>query len=239
MTPYAALLDRMRTDPASPLLTYRNLASGERMELSAASLGNAIAKTAGLLRDELDAQPGAVVGIHLPLHWQRVVWLGACAATGTVFAPDLAPQECDVCVFDREHAGIAGQAPEDVLVSLAPFGLPEPDGAPTGVIDAAVAMRSHPDSFVPIVQPAESMPLIRSAADTVTQADAMDRARESLVDRGIQVGQRFAILDPDPMADMLALAGPLVHGSGAVLVTGTTSGDVEAVLDEEGVTRGA
>ena len=91
MTPYAALLERTRRDPASPLLTYRDLASGERMEMSAASLANAIAKTAGMLRDELDADPGAVVGVHLPFHWQRVVWLGACAATSTVFAPGADP----------------------------------------------------------------------------------------------------------------------------------------------------
>ena len=124
MTPYAALLERARRDPASPLLTYRDLSSGERMELSAASLANAIAKTAGMLRDELDAEPGSVVGVHLPFHWQRVVWLGACAATSTVFAPGAAPAECDVLVVDRARLDLIGSAREDVLVSSPPSACP-------------------------------------------------------------------------------------------------------------------
>ena len=234
MTPYAALLTRLRTDPASPLITYRHLGSGARMELSAASLGNAVAKTAGLLRDELDAQPGDVIGIHLPLHWQRVVWLGACSATGTVFAPDAAPENCAVCVVDREHLGLAGRSPEDVLVSLAPFGLPEAGGAPPGVIDAAVAMRAHPDVFTPFSAPADGTPLLRLDGRALTQGEVMDRARSEAAARGYAAGARFAIVDPDPAADLLALAGPLAIGGSAVIVTGVDSGDLADVLREEG-----
>ena len=61
MTPYAALRERVRRTPALPLLTFHDLATGERMELSAISLDNAVAKTAGLLRDELDIEPGDVL----------------------------------------------------------------------------------------------------------------------------------------------------------------------------------
>lgn len=235
MTPYAALLARIKADPASPLLTYRDLTTGERMELSAASLGNAIAKTAGLLRDELDAQPGDVVGIHLPVHWQRIVWLGACAATGTAFAPSSPPEDCDICVFDRAHAHLAGRAAEDVIVSLAPFGLPEPEGAPHGVTEAAVAMRAHPDAFTPHDPPAGSMPLLRTTEGEVTQAEAMQLAATALAERGIAVGQRFAVFESDPRADILALAGPLVGESGAVLVTGSASEGIDRILVEEGV----
>lgn len=235
MTPYAALLARMRTDPASPLLTYRDLSTGERMELSAASLGNAIAKTAGLLRDDMDVQPGAVIAIHLPLHWQRAVWLGACAATGAIYAPGLAPEECDVCVVDRAHIDLVGRAPEDVLVSLAPFGLPEPGGAPVGVVDAAVAMRAHPDTFAPVSPPAEEMPLTRMDGAAMSQGDLMDRARSVLAERGVGAGERLAIIDDDPQADVLMLAGGLVSTSGAVVIAHSGSGDLTAVLREEGI----
>ncbi len=235
MTPYAALLARIKADPASPLLTYRDLGSGERMELSAASLGNAIAKTAGLLRDELDAQPGDVVGVHLPLHWQRIVWLGACAATGTVFAPSSPPEECDICVFDRAHAHLAGRATEDVIVSLAPFGLPETGGAPAGVTEAAVAMRAHPDIFVPHTLPAETLTLVRTEDGEMSQSEVMHAAGQALTHRGIAAGQRFAIFEPDPLADIVALAGALMAESGAVLVTGSSSEGVDRILAEEGV----
>ena len=235
MTPYAALVERIRRDPASPMLTYRDLRTGERMELSAASLGNAIAKTAGLLRDELAAQPGMVVGIHLPFHWQRVVWLGACAATGTVFAPGDSPADCDVCVMDRDHLDLRGTAAEDVLVSLAPFGLPEAAGAPAGVTDAAVAMRTHPDTFSPWEQPDASAPLIRREGASLTHGDVMDEARAALTTRGVPEGDRFALISPDPATDLLALAGPLVLGASVVLVAHPESGDLTVTLREEGV----
>ena len=237
MTPYAALTERMRRDPASPLLTYRDLATGERMELSAASLGNAIAKTAGMIRDELDAEPGAIIGVHLPLHWQRVVWLGACAATSTVFAPEADPEESDVLVIDRPRLGLAGSAREDVLVSLAPFGLPDGAVVPAGVIDAAVAMRGHPDSFAPWTPATESSPLLRTPAGILSQGDLMARAAEELTRRGLGAGARLAIIDPEPAADLLALAGPLASGGSVVLIAKPGSGDLDRALREEGLVR--
>lgn len=237
MTPYAALLDRIRHDAASPLVTFRDLATGERMELSAASLGNAVAKTAGLIRDELDAEPGDVIAIHLPLHWQRIVWLGACAATGTVFAPDAQAQSGDILVIDRSGLDLAGKARETVLVSLSPFGLPEPGGAPPGVTDAAVAMRGHPDEFVPWEMPAESAPMLRTQAHTLTQTDVMEHAAGALARRGIGTRERFAIVDPDPLTDVLGLTGPLITGGGIVLIANPASGDLEGTLREEGARR--
>lgn len=235
MTPYASLTERMRRDPASPLLTYRDLATGERMELSAASLGNAIAKTAGMLRDELDAEPGAIIGVHLPLHWQRVVWLGACAATATVFAPGADPEDCDVLVMDRARLGLAGSAREDVLVSLAPFGLPDGAGVPPGVIDAAVAMRGHPDSFVPWQPVPESSLLLRTPEESLSHGDLMVRTAEELSRRGVDAGARFAVTDPEPQADLLTLAGPLTSGGSVVLIVHPDSGDLDRALREEGV----
>lgn len=240
MTPYAALIARMSRDPASPLLTYRHLGTGERMELSAASLGNAIAKTAGMLRDELDAEPGATIGVHLPLHWQRVVWLGACAATETIFAPDADPDRSDVLVIDRARLGLVGTAREDVLVSLAPFGLPDGADVPPGVIDAAVAMRGHPDSFTPWQPAAEDSPLLWTPVESLSQGGLLERAAEELSRRGLDAGARFAIVAPEPLGDLLALAGPLACGGSAVIIAEPDSGDLEAALREEGVeaTRG-
>lgn len=244
MTPYAALRDRTRRDPASPLLTYRDLATGERMELSAASLGNAVAKTAGLLRDDLDVEPGDVIGVHVPLHWQRMVWLGACASTGAIFAPDADPEECAVVVMDRAHLGLAGTAREDVLVSLAPFGLPEGGPLPAGVTDAAVAMRAHPDVFAPWAEPAADDPLLAGGGvltqgEVLTQGDVMAAAAEELTRRGVASGGRFALLEQDPLADILGLAGPLACAGAVVIVAHPDAGDLAETLREEGVSAGA
>lgn len=218
------------------MITYRDLSSGERMELSAASLDNAVAKTAGLLRDDLDAGPGTVVGVHLPLHWQRVVWLGACAATGAVFASEADPAACDILVVDRDRLHLAGTARDDVLVSLAPFGLPEPEGAPTGVVEAATAMRAHPDVYVPDREPSADAALLARAGHTVTHAGAMESAARVLTARGVPAGARFALIDPDPDSDLLCLAGPLALGGSVVLVSHADAGDLQGALLDEGIT---
>lgn len=45
-------------DPAAPLVTFYDDATGERVELSARTFDNWVAKTANLLQDELNAGPG-------------------------------------------------------------------------------------------------------------------------------------------------------------------------------------
>lgn len=217
VSPYAALQDRVRRSPSAPLLTFYDLATGERMELSALSLDNAIAKTAGLLRDELDVMPGDRVGVHLPLHWQRAVWWGACAAVGADFLADASPADVDISVLDREHLGLAGISREDVLVSLEPFGLPSREPAPPGVTDHALAARAHPDVFVPFIEPA---------------GDQMRAAQELAEDLGLTHGQRIVVAAG--ASDLLLLAVPLAIDGSAVLVRHADAGDLEAVLRAEG-----
>ena len=221
VTPYAALQSRVRQRPAQPLVTFYDLATGERMELSAASLDNAVAKVAGLLRDELDVLPGDRIGVHLPLHWQRAAWWGACAATGSAFIADAAPDDVDVCVVDRDHLTLVGSARDDVLVSLEPFGLPSRGPVPPRVIDAAVAARSHPDVFVPFVEPAGD--------------DAMREAEQVIASRGLAVGSPVLVVEDDPDRDLLMLAVPLALDGSSVLVRHADAGDLDAVLRAEGI----
>ena len=65
-TPYAALLARLARDPALPLLTDVDLATGDRVELSVASAANGAAKAAHLVagpgrraRPAADRRPAA------------------------------------------------------------------------------------------------------------------------------------------------------------------------------------
>jgi len=83
------LLDRlMATDPSRPLVTFYDDATGERVELSATSFDNWVAKTANLLQDELGAEPGEQIALLLPTHWQSAVWVWAAAACGLVITHD-------------------------------------------------------------------------------------------------------------------------------------------------------
>ncbi len=83
-TPSALLAAALGRDPARPLLTYYDDATGERTELSVATFANWVAKTANLLRDDLGVQPGGLVAVDLPLHWQAAVWLQSCWELGLV-----------------------------------------------------------------------------------------------------------------------------------------------------------
>jgi len=233
VTPYAALRRRTGESPAAPLVTYVDPESGVRMELSATSLDNAVAKTAGLLRDELDVSPGDRIAIHLPWHWQRAVWLGACAATETVFAADAAPVDCAVCVMDRDHLDQSGGAGEDVLVSLDPFGLPDGGPIPPGVTEAAVAMRSHPDRFNAYVEPRGDVPLLAIGGGVVTSDAVMEMGHHLAQVRGLAPGARVAVLPDDPDRDILLLAVPLaLHGS--VVLLGRETPQVPRLLLDEG-----
>ena len=78
----------LRSDPAGPRITYYDDMSGERIELSTATLANWAAKTGNLLRDEMGAGAASRIAVLLPAHWQTaavlfgVWWIGAQAVLG-------------------------------------------------------------------------------------------------------------------------------------------------------------
>src|ERR687894_1898296 len=90
----AALLATARDrDPARPLLTHYDDATGERVELSATTLDNWVAKTANLLQDEFDVGSGSTVAVALPVHWQTAavllgIWSCGAAVLDTAAEDD-------------------------------------------------------------------------------------------------------------------------------------------------------
>ena len=76
MTCSAAYPDRTR-----PMVTHYD-GPESRVELSVASVANAVAKAASMLRDGLGLPPGAVVSVDLPRHWQLPVWVMAGLVRG-------------------------------------------------------------------------------------------------------------------------------------------------------------
>jgi uncharacterized protein (TIGR03089 family) len=178
----SALLDPlMAADPAGPRITYYDDATGERIELSTATLANWAAKTGNLLRDELGAGPGSRVAVLLPAHWQTAAvlfgiwWIGAEVVLG---GEVVLAGEADValCTADRlPQADAAVGMGEIAVLSLDPFGKPVPD-LPVGVTDYATAVRVHGDHISSERHPGAALDG-RPVADVLTAAQASAAAQ--------------------------------------------------------------
>src|SRR5947209_4764992 len=130
-------------DPTRPLLTWYDDATGERTELSGATLGNWVAKTANLLVDGVGAQPEDRAVVLLPAHWQTAaVLLGAWTAGLSVART---PGSGEVG-FATPGRATELTASERYLVGLHPLGLPLPE-VPAGYLDYAAEVRGYGDRY--------------------------------------------------------------------------------------------
>ncbi|MFD0310508.1 TIGR03089 family protein [Streptomyces sp. NPDC127119] len=176
-TPADLLRSALATDPARPLVTFYDDATGERVELSVATFANWVAKTANLLQGELGAEPGERVALLLPAHWQTAVWLLACSSVGVVaqVGGDAGDADHVVAGPGQFEAGLACSG-ERVALSLAPLGRRFAQ-VPAGYADYAVEVPGQGDVFRPYgpVDP-ESAALVVAGAE-FSGAQVVERAR--------------------------------------------------------------
>ncbi|MFD7817083.1 TIGR03089 family protein [Streptomyces sp. NPDC059785] len=177
-TPADLLRSVLATDPARPLVTFYDDATGERVELSVATFANWVAKTANLLQDELSAEPGDRVALLLPAHWQTAVWLLACSSVGVVADVGGDPAAADHVVAGPGHfeAGLACSG-ERVALSLAPLGRRFVPAPPEGYADYAVEVPSQGDRFQPYAPVDPEEPALTVAGAEYTGAEVVERAR--------------------------------------------------------------
>jgi uncharacterized protein (TIGR03089 family) len=207
----------LRSDPARPLVTYYDDATGERVELSVKSFENWVAKTANLLQDELAADPGEHVALWLPTHWQSAVWVFAAAACGVLVSHDPATETpVDLVVCDQESLAAATEsgAREVVALSLRPMGQGFDEPLPAGVTDYARSALAQGDSFLPVVAVDGDVPFVLAGDRTFTQRELLERARERAAAAGLGENARL-LTDANP-ADAETLAGGVL----AAMVTG-------------------
>jgi uncharacterized protein (TIGR03089 family) len=140
------LSDRLAKDPGGPVITFYDDATGERVELSTATLDNWIAKTANLLVDGLGLGPGDAATIDLPLHWQAVVAVLACASAGLDMIDTSA--ERPAVAFWAEGSGEPPDADDIIGLSLRPLAGPLTAAYP-GVTDYAREVAGYGDRFAP------------------------------------------------------------------------------------------
>jgi uncharacterized protein (TIGR03089 family) len=205
----AAAVDR---DPTRPLLTWYDDASGERTELSGATLANWVAKTANLLVDGIGLGPDGRAGVLLPPHWQTAGVLLGCWSAGLDVVD--APGAVDV-LFAADPAAAAGwDAAERYALSLHPFGLPMRE-LPPGWLDYNVEVRAYGDHFAP------ASARVVSGGPAGPDLSAGDRV---LID---------AAAHPDPRA---WLVGPLAAGASVVLCGHLDRAKLDARIAAEQVT---
>jgi uncharacterized protein (TIGR03089 family) len=204
-------------DPTQPLLTYYDDASGERTELSGATLANWVSKTANMVIDNGGLVIGDRAALGLPPHWQCAAVLLGCWSAGLIVIPEPAP--ADVAFVFVENATHEWPATERYALNLHPLALPMRD-VPDGYLDFNTEVRAYGDHFYPIepvLPPADA--LTEGGRDWTHSAlvmDAAERARRLGIDGGRVIID--ADVHPDPRDWLLA---PLSAGASIVLCRNT------------------
>ncbi|WP_370325687.1 TIGR03089 family protein [Euzebya sp.] len=139
-TIFAALTDQTRQLGDRPAVTFVDAGTGERTELSFATLHNWVSKTANLLLDSIDVQLGSEVRLDVPLHWLvPVVALGTWATGAAV---RLQPGGDAVVGHELDDPDLEA----DLLIGIGMGGRPASDE-----IDDALTVTdvlAQPDEFV-------------------------------------------------------------------------------------------
>jgi uncharacterized protein (TIGR03089 family) len=234
--PADLLARRLADDPSRPLVTYYDDAKGERVELSARTFENWVAKTANFLVDGLAAEPGGRVVLALPPHWQSAVWLMACWSAGLVAVPvdpaavleggaaaaepdeasepyilAAAEEVLDVVLADTD-------ADEVVGLSLHPLGGPLAD-CPAGVTDYAAEVRAHGDRFTPDPEATSALPALHVTKTTLTGAEVVAAGRASAEKWELDAASRVLVDMPFTTLDgvLASLVAPLASGASVII----------------------
>lgn len=219
----------LAADPARPLITFYDDARGERVEVSGQTFDNWVAKTANLLRDECDVEPGTPVSVLLPAHWQTAAVLFGAWACGAHVVTD--PVGADVALADTEHLEAAGAADLVVGLSLDWFGRGLGGALPTDAIDYATEVRVHGDHFAASAGPSDAAPALGSARVSDVVGAATDRAA------ALGLGPTDRVLST--LDWPIAPEGGLLDGLLAVLAAGASLVQVRHPRDDAALDRTA
>src|SRR5215207_1066011 len=210
----------VRRDGANPFLTYYDDASGERIELSAVTTANWVAKTANLLVDEYDLESGETVAIGLPPHWLGVVWALSAWSAGAA----VTTAEGSLAITGPDF-GIRGSR-ETIASALLPLGGRFREPLPDGVHDFGAEVYNHPDLFVPVDPPAPGSP----AYDEKTHSDVIGAAT-AITDRVLTT---VDLVSPGGLG---TLVGVIAGGGSIVLCRNLDPAELDRRISDEKVDR--
>ena len=220
---------RVRDRGSEPLITYYDLGSGERTELSGVSFANWVDKTSNLLVDELMIVPEDPVELAVatghPGHWVTLVWQLACWQVGAVVTLGQ-PWSAKVLAAGPDQGWISGQNTQVVICSLHPLGLGLPQPPTGGVLDYALEVRGQPDQHAAMPQ---------SGLALAWWDDERQRTQADLINRPVPAAPSRRLIRPsDPWSTtQTALLDPLVGGGSSVIVVGAADDDTVARIAEQ------
>ncbi|MER7888643.1 TIGR03089 family protein [Micromonospora sp. NPDC094482] len=246
-TDHALRADGPAADADRPLLTYRDDATGERVDLTASQLGGWAAGAASLLRDGCRLGPGSRVAVLLPPHWRTAaVLLGAWAVGMAVsFRP-------------RATAGLPVLEPGGDLPYDAVFVTPErlddwledvPDGThrylvgtgpapiadvPVGWLDWSAEVLRHGDAPPDHTTIHPSDP---ASADGTTYGEwgAIAQGIAEMLD--LRAGDRLLVDAAEHEQPLKWLLAPLSAGASVVVCANLDPSRRDAIATAEQVTR--
>jgi len=211
-----AFAEFVRRDAAAPLLTWYDDATGDRTELSGATLDNWVSKTANLLVDGVGLDPGDTVAVLLPPHWQTAAILLGVSAAG--LAADLGgpphPVEALFTTGDRAPEAASWPAGDRYATGLLPLAMPLRD-VPPGYHDYVIDVRNYGDHFGGARVGEDDRAL--AGPVELSQLAVMRTATTRAAELGLTAGDRVLVdarAYPDPIDWLFA---PLAAGASIVL----------------------
>jgi len=242
-TPSGLLTAAMAADPARPLITFYDDATGERTELSVATLDNWVAKTANLLVDGCGLGLGDRAVALLPAHWQTAAVLLGCWTAGVATAHAARSdksESVDVCfaAADRLEEALIWPSDERYALALAPLAAPLRE-VPEGFLDYVVEVRQHGDRFTPVepVDP-DLDTLVGLPRGPLSHRAVVAAAADRASALGLTAGSRLLVVDSPqaPARPLDWLLAPLAAGASVVLCRNIDSEKLTARAEQERVT---
>lgn len=209
-----------------PALTFYDDATGERTELSHATLDNWVVKTANLLTEELRLSPGDTLGLRLGTHWTTLAIMLAAWRAGLVVALTVDGRAAAAAVAE-DLLGDRATLPERLLlVGAGPAGRLSGDAG--AAIGYAEEVPAFPDDYDDPTLAASAEALHgtvegdrETVTETLTHAQLLTAAAQAVAVLGLGDGER--LLSTAPLDTVRGLVvGPLaclMAGAGLVVVS--------------------
>ena len=229
------LTTRLRRDGDRPLVTAYDRISGERTELSVATVDNWVSKTANYLAEDLEVAPGEPVGVLLGTGWTTPVLLLACWRLGAFPAAGL--------------DAVRRVRPATLFVAEERVGELDDLTAETVVVGRGVGGRLSPQARV-------GTPALRAFAEEVLAF--ADDYHDPTVDGGARAWAEPALsqselvaattewppgarvlstVQADSLDGAVAVVGAVAREGSLVLVRGGAEADFDSVASDERVTH--
>ncbi len=233
--PVDLLRQALATEPARPLVTFYDDATGERVEFSAKTFDNWVSKTANFLVDGLGTVPGGRVALALPGHWQTAVWLFACWSADLTAIPvggGPLPEDADIVAAGPEHLQRAiSTTAELVGLSLHALGAPLTE-CPPGVTDYAVEVRAYGDHFTG--RGTSGAPALEVGGRALTGDELVAEAEAHVTSPAARVLTTVAF---DTLDGIIAgLLSPLASGGSVIICQNLEQSGLERRISLEHVT---